>query len=136
MACRGFEAVCTNDEARQYFKDKGLSYDKIHDYDIAILRYLLIKEIDKSNKAGETSVNTMKLSSQQRMSLTPEGTIITCFLFMSSHYFKDRECISFNRDGFIGIAGWADPGNLNPLKRAFMRWCNFLTDGEGRLKDE
>lgn len=130
MSCRGFEPVCTNDEAREYFKSKGLSYEKIHDYDLLILRYLLVKEIEKSNKTGETSVNTMRMSSKQSMTLNPDGTIQTAFLFMSSHYFENRECISFNRDGFIGIAGWADQGNLNPIKRAFLKWCDFLTDGK------
>ena len=130
MSCRGFEPVCTNDEAREYFKSKGLSYEKIHDYDLLILRYLLVKEIEKSNKTGETSVNTMRMSSKQSMTLNPDDTIQTAFLFMSSHYFENRECISFNRDGFIGIAGWADQGNLNPIKRAFLKWCDFLTDGK------
>ena len=130
MSCRGFEPVCTNDEAREYFKSKGLSYEKIHDYDLLILRYLLVKEIEKSNKTGETSVNTMRMSSKQSMTLNPDDTIQTAFLFMSSHYFENRECISFNRDGFIGFAGWADQGNLNPIKRAFLKWCDFLTDGK------
>jgi hypothetical protein len=130
MSCRGFEPVCTNDEAREYFKSKGLSYEKIHDYDLLILRYLLVKEIEKSNKTGETSVNTMRMSSKQSMTLNSDDTIQTAFLFMSSHYFENRECISFNRDGFIGIAGWADQGNLNPIKRAFLKWCDFLTDGK------
>ena len=130
MSCRGFEPVCTNDEAREYFKSKGLSYEKIHDYDLLILRYLLVKEIEKSNKTGETSVNTMRMSSKQSMTLNPNDTIQTAFLFMSSHYFENRECISFNRDGFIGFAGWADQGNLNPIKRAFHKWCDFLTDGK------
>ena len=31
MTCRGFEPVCTNDEARAYFKDKGLTYKDIKD---------------------------------------------------------------------------------------------------------
>lgn len=128
MSCRGFEPVCTNDEAREYFKSKGLSYEKIHSYDLLILRYLLVKEIEKSNKTGETSVNTMRMSNKQSMTLNPDDTIQTAFLFMSSHYFENRECISFNRDGFIGFAGWADQGNLNPIKRAFLKWCDFLTD--------
>ena len=130
MSCRGFEPVCNNDEAREYFKSKGLSYENIHDYDLLILRYLLVKEIEKSNKTGETSVNTMRMSSKQSMTLNPDDTIQTAFLFMSSHYFENRECISFNRDGFIGFAGWADQGNLNPIKRAFRKWCDFLTDGK------
>lgn len=37
-----------------------------------------------------------------------------------------RECISFNADGWIGFAGWADQGNTNPILRAFIEWCDAL----------
>lgn len=36
------------------------------------------------------------------------------------------ECISFNADGWIGFAGWADQGNTNPILRAFIEWCDAL----------
>ena len=51
MSCRGFEPVCTNDEARAYFRDKGLRYADITDGDIAVLAMFLSEEIKKSNKA-------------------------------------------------------------------------------------
>lgn len=126
MSCRGFEAVCTNGEARQYFRDKGLSYHDITEGDILSLLMLLNREIKKSNKAGETSVSTMHMSSKINMKKRTNGTIIKCFLYVNSHYFIRREAISFNEDGFIGFAGWADQGNTNPLLRAFLRWCDDL----------
>lgn len=126
MSCRGFEAVCTNEEARQYFRDKGLSYHDITEGDILSLLMLLNREIKKSNKAGETSVSTMHMSSKIDMKKRTNGTIIKCFLYINSHYFTRREAISFNEDGFIGFAGWADQGNINPLLRAFLRWCDDL----------
>lgn len=126
MSCRGFEAVCTSEEARQYFRDKGLSYHDITEGDILSLLMLLNREIKKSNKAGETSVSTMHMSSKIYMKKRTNGTIIKCFLYINSHYFTQREAISFNQDGFIGFAGWADQGNTNPLLRAFLRWCDDL----------
>lgn len=126
MSCRGFEAVCTTEEARQYFRDKGLSYHDITEGDILSLLMLLNREIKKSNKAGETSVSTMHMSSKIDMKKRTNGTIIKCFLYINSHYFTRREAISFNEDGFIGFAGWADQGNTNPLLRAFLRWCDDL----------
>ena len=124
--CRGFESVCTNDEAREYFQKCGLTYKDITEGDILSLVLLLNREIKKSNKIGETSVNTMRLSEKIDMKKNTDGTIKTCFLYMNSHYFTRREAISFNQDGFIGFAGWADMGNLNPLKRAFLVWCDEL----------
>lgn len=32
-------------------------------------------------------------------------------------------------DGFIGFAGWADQGNVNPLLRAFLKWCDMIAPG-------
>lgn len=126
MSCRGFDAVCTTKEARQYFRDKGLSYHDITEGDILSLLMLLNREIKKSNKAGETSVSTMYMSSKINMKKRTNGTIIKCFLYINSHYFTRREAISFNEDGFIGFAGWADQGNTNPLLRAFLQWCDDL----------
>lgn len=126
MSCRGLEAVCTNGEARQYFRGKGLSYHDIAEGDILSLLMLLNREIKKSNKAGETSGSTMHMSSKINMKKRTNGTIIKCFLYVNSHYFIRREAISFNEDGFIGFAGWADQGNTNPLLRAFLRWCDDL----------
>ena len=48
------------------------------------------------------------------------------YLYMKGAYFSERECISFNLDGFIGFAGWASNGNVQPILRAFIRWCDIL----------
>ena len=129
MSCRGFDPVCTNNEAREFFKNRGLSYDSIHEGDILILCMMLQKELKKSNKTGETSVTTMTLSKRTDMKKKSNGSITECYIYMNSHYFTRRECISFNRDGFIGFAGWADQGNTNPILRAFLEWCNYLAEG-------
>lgn len=128
MSCRGFEPVCTNNEAREYFKEKNLSYADINEGDILVLIMMLQKEIKKSNKDGETSVSSMYLSRKVDMKKKSNGSIIYCYLYMNSHYFTRREAISFNTDGFIGFAGWADQGNTNPLLRAFLKWCDYLAD--------
>lgn len=121
--------VCSTQEARDYFARKRLTYDDITEGDILVLIMLLNKHIKKSNKENETSVSTMRLSEKVDMKKKSNGTIITCFLYMNSHYFTMRECISFNRDGFIGFAGWADQGNTNPILRAFLEWCDYLAEG-------
>ena len=129
---RGFDAFCTNDEAREHFKQCGLTYDDISEGDILALVLLLNAELKKSNKIGETSVNTMSLSKRIDIVKKTNGSIKSCFLYLNSNYFTRREAISFNNDGFIGFAGWADDGNLNPLKRAFIAWCDQIkTQKEG-----
>lgn len=56
------------------------------------------------------------------------GELLHCYLYVNSHYFERRECISFNPDGFIGFAGWADQGNTNPILRAFVEWCDLVAE--------
>lgn len=121
-----FGVVCTTNDARDYFKSKGLSYHDITEGDICVLVMLLNKHLKRSNKTGETSVDTMRMSEKIDMTRKSNGTIISCYLYMNSHYFTRRECISFNIDGFIGFAGWADRCNLNPILRAFLEWCDYL----------
>lgn len=39
-----------------------------------------------------------------------------------SFYFEDREAVTFNADGFVGFAGWADEANVQPILRGFLKW--------------
>lgn len=126
MRKEDIKAVCTNDEARQYFVDKGLTYDDIKEGDILILAMLLNRHFNIANKEHETSVDTMRLSEKMDIKRKSNGSIISCYLYLNSHYFTRRECISFNTDGFIGFAGWADQGNTNPILRAFLEWCDMV----------
>jgi len=127
---RNDEVVCSSDEARQYFKDKGLTYADVKEGDILVLVMNLNKEIKKSNKTGETSTDTMHLSKKVNMKKNRDGSIVSCYLYMNSHYFTQRETIIFHKSGFIGFAGWADQGNTNPIYRAFLKWCDYLAESE------
>lgn len=120
--------VCSNDKARQYFKDKGLSYSKIDEGDILALVMLLNHELKKANKENETSMGTLYLSKKIDLKRKTNGSLLHCYLYVNSDYFVRRECISFNPDGFIGFAGWADQGNVNPILRAFLQWCDYLEE--------
>lgn len=115
------------DEARDYFNNKGLTYDDITEGDILTLKMLLNMHIKKANKEGETSIDNLRLSNKIDIKKTSNGSIITCFFYMNGEYFTQRECISFNRDGFIGFAGWASQRNVNPILRAFLEWCDYLS---------
>jgi hypothetical protein len=120
------EAVCSNQDCRDKFARLGLTYDDITEGEILALVMLLNREIRKSNRIGETSVNTTRLSRKMAIKHKPTGQITECYLYMNSHYYTQRECISFSKNGFIGFAGWADDGNLNPIRRAFLEWCDKL----------
>lgn len=126
MRKTGILPVCTNNEARAYFAGKGLTYADVTEGDILTLVMLLNKHIRKANADCETSMGSMYLSRRIDLKRKTNGTLISCFLYVNSRYFERRECISFNADGWIGFAGWADQGNTNPILRAFIEWCDAL----------
>ena len=122
--------VCTTQEARDYFHAKGLTYQDITEGDILSLVLFLNQEIKKSTKNREMSTGSMHLSRKLYMKKRSNGTITECHLYINSHYFTQRECISFNKNGFIGFCGWADQGNTNPILRAFLKWCDSIVKTE------
>lgn len=83
-------------------------------------------KLSEAVKDCETSMGSMYLSRRIDLKRKTNGTLISCFLYVNSHYFERRECISFNANGWIGFAGWADQGNTNPILRAFIEWCDAL----------
>lgn len=115
-----------SETAREYFKNKNLSYKDITEGDICTLVMLLNKSIKLACKNHQMSVDSMRMSQRIKSKFTTNGKLIECYLFMNSHYFRQRECISFNKDGFIGFCGWADGSNSKPIINSFIEWCNSL----------
>lgn len=118
----------TSEEARNYFVQKGLSYEEITEGDICVLVMLLNKHVKQAAKAHTMSVDTMRMSQKIKSKYKTNGTLISCYLYINSHYFTHREAISFNPDGFIGFAGWADSGNTQPLIDAFIEWIDYMSE--------
>lgn len=120
----------TTEEAREYFKSKNLTYKDITSGDICVLVMMLNKSFKQACKRNEMSVNTMRMSEKIKSKYTSSGKLIECYLFINSHYFTRMECISFNKDGFIGFAGWADSRNTKPIIDAFVKWCDYLAQDQ------
>lgn len=125
------QALITNSEARQYFAGKGLTYNDITEGDIATLSYMLNQCIKRAAKHGEITRGT-HLSANMDIDMRDDGSIKGCYLYVSAPHYVDRECISFNEDGFIGFAGWSDDETAQPILGAFMEWCDVMS---GRVED-
>ncbi|MCP9298385.1 hypothetical protein [Bacillus halotolerans] len=118
-----------SEEARDYFIQKGLSYDDITEGDVCVLVILLNKHVKQAVKAHTMSVDTMRMSRQKiKSKYKTNGTLKSCYLYINSHYFTQREAISFNPDNFIGFVGWADSGNTQPLIDAFIEWVDYMSE--------
>ena len=115
------------DEARAYFNETlGLTYSDIKQGDLLMLAMFLKEEL-KSTK-GSLTVAPMRLSQKIRSEYEADGTLIWCELYVNSHYFRQRECITFNQGGFVGFCGWGTDEYAKPIVTAFKKWCIYLTE--------
>lgn len=121
-------------EARAYFKNKGLTYNDITLNDLHYLKELLNEQFTKQRKEQIQKfgrphywrrVNDAKYYKGDYKT-DGRGSLICAYLTARGEYFSAREVISFNRDGFIGFCGDADSENLVPVVKAFKEWCDWL----------
>lgn len=106
----------TTNEAREVFASSGLSYrDAMQN--LPSLRVGIAKALKAAASEGRALEMTLRRN-------TKGDKVRQAYLRLDGPYFKDRECVSFNPDGFIGFAGWADSKNVAPILEAFVEWCS------------
>ena len=111
-----------NNDARQYFQDKGLTYKVLSEYNIDLLKLLIQEEIMKARKEDMGCI-LVRVNEKTR-GKKQGGLVEWLELTVKGTYFDSREAVTFNRDGFIGFAGWAPNTNVKPFIDAFVRWCD------------
>ena len=121
------------DEARQYFKDCGLTYK---DITLGSLRYLEILLNDQFNRVAKACMNgehgkprywvRVNPAKYYKGSYDEDGRLLCAFMTGKGTYFEAREVISFNGSGFIGFCSDADNTNVQPVLAAFHEWCDWL----------
>jgi len=98
------------DQARSKVAEAGITADTVTDDQLKTLRRLINKHL----KASGIYSGTARLR-RARKDMK--------FIEMQTNQWECREAVSFNRDGFIGIAGWADKRNVRPLVEAVAEWA-------------
>jgi hypothetical protein len=128
----------TRDEARAYFRDKGLTYDDITVTDLHFLSTLLNLQFTiqrkyriqarRTDPGGAKPVYWLRVNDSQKFKgqYDEQGRMLCAYLTGKGSYFTAREVISFNRDGFIGFCGEADSQNTEPVLTAFVEWCDEM----------
>jgi len=126
----------TRSECRRYFKDCMLSYDLLDDADIASLHLMLNATMKKCRKHPTGSYHgRWKMSRKIVVKHDTHGRMKEAYLRCIIQPGSERECISFNRDGFIGFCGDFDDKNAEPILMAFIKWCKLTSEalyGEGQ----
>lgn len=119
------------DEARNYFKNIGLSYANLQIQDINTLLNIVSEELELYLKTGGEHAEAMGM--EVRKLLKKDVKILKdglkyAFIRVKGSYFESREAISFNQNGFIGFGGELDDKNVQPLLKAFCRWCDKISN--------
>lgn len=123
-------AALTRDEVRDAFA-ACLTYADVQPNDVRALEGYIAIECARLDRelAAEGGVPMQmhppyRMKGQPQISQAVTGGIECAFLRVSGFYFSAREAVSFNDDGFIGFARWADDRNVQPFLRGFMRWMS------------
>lgn len=119
----------TRDQVRDAF-NRNLTYADVEATDIRALQGFIAIECARHDRElsskGEWHM-LMQPSCRKKYeplieASTERAGIYEAYLRVDGRYWQGREAVSFNGDGFIGIAGWADDNNVQPFLRGFMRW--------------
>lgn len=106
----------SRDNAREAFSAAGLT--------VEALTPEMLRDLRKMINDCMVSFGLIDGTLRMRASRGPKrnaGTL-PAMLRCRSRYFDDREAVTFNRDGFVGIAGWADEENVVPIIEGFTQW--------------
>lgn len=126
------ESELTREDVREAFV-KCLTYELVEPNDIhALSGYLKIEYARHNLNSGNKDLFPFYNSDSPPVINPAEGGgIESAYLCVSASCFRDREAVSFNSDGFIGLAGWASDHNVQPFLRAFMRWLtDYMISGD------
>ena len=110
------------DLARNHFKKCGLTYQNIGIEELNKLIKILNKHISDFDSC------MLMIKEPNNIVLDKNKKLKFAELRVKGTYFDDREAITFNQDGWIGFAGWADTKNITPFIMAFIEWCNYLEE--------
>lgn len=121
----------TNQEARDLFADSGLTYADIDGPALDALVAFLDIELARCRLTPRTPCQSSMRMRHRRMIRKGAGSgIEAAELFVRAHYFDEREAVTFEKNGFIGIAGWADDKNTKPFLVAFGQWVEWMVNRE------
>lgn len=121
----------TNQEARDLFADIGLTYKDIDRRALDALQAFADIELARCRLNPSAPLHgSMRLTHKIDATICEEGGIESAFLYVNGSYFRKREAFSFNGDGFIDIAGWADSKNVRSFLVAFGQWVEWMANRE------
>ncbi|MCH3943039.1 MAG: hypothetical protein LKE37_05050 [Atopobiaceae bacterium] len=114
----------TSESCRSHFESCGLNYEGLRKDDIWLLQAILARSVRTSDS---TTIDDLHISRKVDIKTNDDGSLIGAYIYISGSYFKKREAVSFNEDGFIGFCGWADSNNSRPIYEGFEAWVDQVS---------
>lgn len=111
----------TSSEFREDFKAVVGSYRNVSVDALDDLHGYLTAAVNRSR--GDLA---MAVVDDYDSDFTFSGSLTSAFFYVRGKYFEKREAVSFNRDGFIGVAGWAGSKNAAPILEGLHDWLNAM----------
>ncbi|WP_434619267.1 hypothetical protein [Azospirillum sp. B2RO_4] len=114
----------TRDEARALWASSGLDYSVLtHE-----LLHRLVSLIDAELRA-KPLFRDYRMNRSLSLRFKGEKPI-QAELRCRGFYFRSREAVTFQSDGFIGFCGWASDENAAPILEGFRKWVASLQRDE------
>lgn len=110
----------TREEARELWIQAQLDHSHLNLGRLQKLR----KMIDDEMKASGLIKGSFRVKGQFKAGISIKGW--WAGLSCKSFYFEKREAVTFNDNGFVGFAGWADDQNVQPILTAFAKWVAWM----------
>lgn len=110
----------TRNDARALFVNTGLTYDVLTETTMR----RLVRHIEADMKISGLMDGTYRM--RRTCAVNTQASKPWAALRCKSYYFSDREAVTFNPDGYVGFAGWADDKNVVPVLTGFQRWCEEM----------
>ena len=107
--------IKTTDHARELIAAAGINIENVTEEQLEMLWY----------KLSTSLRNSGNYNNSYRMNALIDYKYMTC----RTEQWDDREAVSFNRDGFIGFAGWADSNNIKPILEGVGDWLDAISNG-------
>lgn len=108
----------SREQARELFAKSGLTYSVLSPESMRSLRAKINERMVASGVMG----GTLRCRQRAIVRILDRYAEIRC----RASYFDNREAITFNRDGFIGFAGWAGDENVQPILQGFSDWVKAV----------
>lgn len=109
--------------AREAFRQSGLKYENLSRGNLQRLRNI----INAKMKKGKFIRGSLRCHT--RPFFQNDCGELYAGIKCKAYYFRDREAVTFNGDGFIAFAGWADNKNIVPIVEGFVEWVKEMAGG-------